>query len=62
MECTRCIKATTAFLKEIIEISGDFKEFNEEEQFVAIMKLEDERVIDPTVKYFKTIISIRGEF
>ena len=47
----------------MIEISGDFKEFNEEEKFVTIsMKLEDERVIDRTVKYFKTIISIRGEF
>ena len=62
MECARYITARTTLFKEIIENWGDFRGYNEEEKFVTIMKLEDERVIDVAVKYFKTIISIRGEF
>ena len=62
IECTKYRIARAILFTDIIKLRGEFREFSDENRFIEIMKLENEDIINLVLKYFKKIISIRGEF
>ena len=62
IECTKYRIARAILFTDIIKLRGEFREFSDENRFIEIMKLENEDIINLVLKYFKKIITIRGEF